>query len=67
MEETAAYAATQDTDDEDQAILDAARGAAQLRGEFCIELRDEATASASATARRSARTVPRWDMRTSSM
>jgi hypothetical protein len=56
-EETAAYAATQDTDNKDHSILDAARGAAQLRGELCAELRDEATTSASAAAGRSARAV----------
>jgi ABC-type nitrate/sulfonate/bicarbonate transport system substrate-binding protein len=47
------YATTQDADDKEQAVLDAAHGAAQL----CTELRDEASASASAAAGRSARAV----------
>jgi hypothetical protein len=47
-EETAAYVAAQDTDDEQQAVLDAARGAAQLRDELFAELRGEATACAAA-------------------
>jgi hypothetical protein len=37
-EETAAYAATMDADDEERAILDAARGVAQVRGNLCAEL-----------------------------
>jgi hypothetical protein len=59
-EETAAYAAAQDADDEEQAVLDAARRAGQLHVELCAELRDEATASASASAAagRSSRAVP---------
>jgi hypothetical protein len=52
---TAAYAAAQDADDEKQAILDAARGAAQLRGELCAELRDKATAAEGRSARAVAR------------
>jgi hypothetical protein len=56
-EDTVAYAAAQDADDEEQAVLDAARRAGQLQGELCAELRDEATASASADAGRSARAV----------
>jgi hypothetical protein len=48
-EETAAYSTAQDADDEERAILDAARGAALLCGELCAELRDEVTASASAS------------------
>jgi hypothetical protein len=50
--ETVAYAAaTLDTDNEEQAILDVARGAAQLRGELCAELRDKATAAEGRSAR----------------
>jgi hypothetical protein len=48
-EETAAYTATH-ADDEQQAVLDTARGAAQLHGELCAELRGEATASAGQSA-----------------
>jgi hypothetical protein len=34
-EENAVYTAVQDAEDEQHAVLDAARGAAQLRGELC--------------------------------
>ena len=47
-EEIAAYAAIPDEVAEEQAALAAARGATQLRGELCAELRNEATASAPA-------------------
>jgi hypothetical protein len=46
MEETAAYVTAQDAEDEQQAVLDAARRAAQLHGELYTKLRGGATASA---------------------
>jgi hypothetical protein len=49
-DETAAYAATMDTDDEEQAVLDAARGATQVRANLCAELWEEASVSAPASA-----------------
>jgi hypothetical protein len=52
-EETAAYAAFHDADEEERVVLNTARGAPQL----CAELRDEATASAAAG--RSTRAVAR--------
>jgi hypothetical protein len=57
--ETVAYATTMDADDEERAILDAARGVAEVRGNLCAELREEASVSASATAGRYARAVER--------
>jgi hypothetical protein len=57
-EDTAAYAATaQDADDEQHAVLDAARRVAQLCGELYAELWGEATASTAAG--QSARAVAR--------
>jgi hypothetical protein len=44
-----------DADDEEQTVLDIARGAAQLRADLCAELRYKA--SSSAAAGRSARAV----------
>jgi ABC-type nitrate/sulfonate/bicarbonate transport system substrate-binding protein len=55
VEETAVYVVAQDVEDEQQAILEAARGAAQL----CSELRGEAASSASAAAGQSAEEVAR--------
>jgi hypothetical protein len=48
-DETAAYAATMDTDDKEQAVLDTARGAAQVRANLCAELWEEASVSVSAS------------------
>jgi hypothetical protein len=48
--ETAAYAATMDIEDEEQAVLDAACGAAQVHANLCAELREEASTFASASA-----------------
>jgi hypothetical protein len=41
--ETAAYAAGQDTSDEEQTILDAAHRATRLSADLCVEMRKEAT------------------------
>jgi peptidoglycan/xylan/chitin deacetylase (PgdA/CDA1 family) len=49
-DETAAYAATMDTDDKEQAVLDAARGAAQVRAELWEEASVSVSASASSSA-----------------
>jgi hypothetical protein len=48
-------AATMDVDDEEQAVLDAAGGATQVRANLCAELREEASASAGRSARAVAR------------
>jgi hypothetical protein len=47
-EEPVAYAATQDTDDEEQTILDAACGAMRLRANLCAEMQEKENASAAA-------------------
>jgi hypothetical protein len=53
------YATAQDADDEEQAVLDVACGAAHLRADLFVELWDKASASASAAACRSARAMAR--------